>query len=99
MAWHAQITQNNKVAIFLQYLKKELSDEVDFLHADKHLSFPQIDTMALMGMVKPSQSSKKSKFVVSFNISKNKVDKFDFLHAGKHQSFLQVHFNTLFPAR
>ena len=44
---------------FLQYLKKELSDEVDFLHADKHLSFPQIDTMALMGMVKPSQSSKK----------------------------------------
>ena len=49
MAWHAQITQNNKVAIFLQHLKKELSDEVDFLHADKHLSFPQIDTMALMG--------------------------------------------------
>ena len=27
----AQITQNNKFAISLQYLKKELSDEVNFL--------------------------------------------------------------------
>ena len=35
MARHAQITQNNKFAIFSQYLKKELSVEVDFLHADK----------------------------------------------------------------
>ena len=45
MARHAQITQNNKFAISLQYLKKEVSDEVDFLHADKHESFLQIDTM------------------------------------------------------
>ena len=29
MARHAQITQNNKFAVFLQYLQKELSDEVD----------------------------------------------------------------------
>ena len=28
-------TQNNKFAICSQYLKKELSVEVDFLHADK----------------------------------------------------------------
>ena len=34
MARHAQITQNDKFAISLQYLKKELTDEVDFLHAD-----------------------------------------------------------------
>ena len=27
---HVQITQNNKFDISLQYLKKELSDEVDF---------------------------------------------------------------------
>ena len=33
---HAQITQNQKFAISLQYLKKEVNDEVDFLHADKH---------------------------------------------------------------
>ena len=34
---HAQISQNNKFAISLQYLK-ELIDEVDFWYADKHRS-------------------------------------------------------------
>ena len=46
---HTQITQNNKFAISLQYLKKEVSDEVDFLHANKHESFLQIDTMIFNG--------------------------------------------------
>ena len=36
LAMHAQITQNNIIDISLQYLKKEVSDEVDFLHANKH---------------------------------------------------------------
>ena len=27
----------------LQYLEKEVKDEVDFLHADKHQSFRQVD--------------------------------------------------------
>ena len=45
MAKHAQITQNNKFATSLQYLKKEVSDEVDFLHVDKHERLLQIDTM------------------------------------------------------
>ena len=54
---HAQITQYNKFAISLQYLKKELSDEVDFLHVDKHESLLQIDSMILIGTVKHSQSS------------------------------------------
>ena len=40
---YAQSTQNNKFAISLQYLKKEKSDEVDFLHADKHDNFLQSD--------------------------------------------------------
>ena len=43
MARHTQITQNNKFPICLQYPKKELSDEVGFLHADKHESLLQID--------------------------------------------------------
>ena len=55
MARHAQITQNNKFAISLQYHKKELSNEVDLLHADKHESLLQIDSVILMGMVKCSQ--------------------------------------------
>ena len=32
-----------------QYLKKELSDEVDFLHLDKHERLLQIDSMIFMG--------------------------------------------------
>ena len=32
--------------------KKEVSDEVDFLHADKHESMLQIDTMILLEMIK-----------------------------------------------
>ena len=39
VARHAQITQNNKFAISLQSRKKNVSDEVDFLQADKHESF------------------------------------------------------------
>ena len=31
MARPAQITQNNKFAKYLEYLKKEVKDEVDFL--------------------------------------------------------------------
>ena len=46
---HAQITQNNKFAISLQYFKKEMSNEVDLLHADKHVSFLQIDTVIFDG--------------------------------------------------
>ena len=57
MARHAHITQNNKFAISLQHIKKEVSDTVDFLHADKHESLVQIDTMILMEMVKYYQSS------------------------------------------
>ena len=66
-ARHTQITQNNKFAISLQYLKNELSDEcwVQFLHADKNESLLQVDSMILMGMVKHSQSSQNSKFGMS----------------------------------
>ena len=51
MARHVQITQNNKFANSLQYLKTEVSHEVSFLHADKHESFLQIDTMTFDGDV------------------------------------------------
>ena len=36
IARHAQITQNGKFVISLQYLRNEGRDEVDFLHAGKH---------------------------------------------------------------
>ena len=45
---YAQITQNKKFAISLQYLKKEVNEKVDFLHASKHENLLQIDTMILI---------------------------------------------------
>ena len=42
-----------------------MSDEVDFLHADKHESLLQIDTMILIGIVKHSPNSQNSKFTMS----------------------------------
>ena len=59
----------------LQRLNKEVRDEVDFLHADKHQSFLQVDfntlgikvfyklmLSLLMDMIKHSQSTKRNKF-------------------------------------
>ena len=58
---------------------KEVSDEVDFLHADKHESFLQIDTLILMGMVKHCQSLKNSKFAMSLQyLIKEVGDEVDF---------------------
>ena len=49
MTRHAQFIQNNKFAISLQYLKREVSDEVDFSHLDKHGSFLKTDKMIFDG--------------------------------------------------
>ena len=72
-----------------------MSNEVDLLHAGKHESLLQIDSM---GMVKNSQSSQNSKFAMSLQYLKKEVKaEVDFLHAEfpslfqhfEHQSFLQ----------
>ena len=73
----------------LQYLKKQVRDEVDFLYADKHQSFLQVDfnTFGIkvsyeailslaIGIIKHSQSTQSNKFAVSF------VDKHQFLQVG-----------------
>ena len=44
MTRHAGSIQN-KYEIYLQYLKKETSDEFGFLHADKHQSFQQVNSI------------------------------------------------------
>ena len=49
MARYAHITQNNKVAISLQYIQKEVSNEIDFSHIDKHESSLQMNTMMFDG--------------------------------------------------
>ena len=47
-ARHAKPTQNKKCAKFLQYLKKEGREEVDFLHAHELQTFVQVDTVFVM---------------------------------------------------
>ena len=92
---HAQITQNNKFVISLQYLKKDVRDETDFLHADKDKGLLQIASMILMEITRHSQNSQNSKFLMSLQYLKEEVrDEADILHA-ERQSFLQVVFNTL----
>ena len=46
MVKHFQSSQNSKFAMCLQYLKKEVRYEVDFLHADKHkVTYKLISTL------------------------------------------------------
>ena len=73
MARHDHNPQNNNFAISLQHLQKEVSDAVDFLHADKHESLLQIDTIILMEMVKYSRSSQNNKFAMSLQYLKKEV--------------------------
>ena len=51
MVNHSQSSQNNKFAMSLQYLKKEVKDEVDFFHAGKYyfISFLKVyfDTLGI----------------------------------------------------
>ena len=96
VARHAQIIPNKKFAISLQYLKTEVNDKADFLHAGKHENLLQIDIMILMEIVKHFQSSQNSKFTMSVQYLKKEVrDKVNFLHADKYRSGQQVDFNTL----
>ena len=60
---------------FLQYLKKEVSDEIDFLYANKHESLLQIDTMTLIGILKHSQSYQNSKVTMPLQYIKKEVRK------------------------
>ena len=61
-----------------------------FLHAEEHEGFLQIDTVGLIWMVKPSQSSQHSKFTISLLYLKQEVkDEVGYLHADKNQRWLQ----------
>ena len=86
MTGHTQITQNNKFALSFQNIKKEVSDEVDFVHAEKRESFLQINTIILIGMVKNSQSSPNNNFPMFLqDLKKKKVrDGVHFLLADKN---------------
>ena len=49
MVKHSRSPQKNKFAMSLQYPKKQVRDDIDFLHADKHQSFLQVDFKIYLG--------------------------------------------------
>ena len=70
----------------LQYLRKENRDEVDFLLADQHQSFLQVDfnilgvnvsykvvLSLLLGRIKHSESTQSNKFVISLQYLKKEL--------------------------
>ena len=61
MIKHFQSTQSNKFAISLQYLKKEVRKEVNFLHADEHQSLYKL---RLLFFDVSGQSTQKRKLVI-----------------------------------
>ena len=109
MAKHSRTSQNTKSAMSLQCLKREFRDEVDFLHADKHQSFLQVNfstlgikvsyrviVSLLMGITKHSQSTQSNKFAISLQYLKKEVrDGVHFLHADKDESFCKLELSFL----
>ena len=80
----------------LQILKKEIKDEVHFLHADKHQRFLQVHfnilgikvsckvILSLIGMDKHSQIMQSNKFALSLKYVR-KWNLVHFLHADKYK--------------
>ena len=91
IANHVYITRFDDIAKntglqSLQHLKKEGRDDPDYLHADKHQSFLQIDILSfLVGLARHAQSSQTSLHYLRDILRKKFEMKFIFLHAGKHQ--------------
>ena len=96
MVKHLQSSQNSKFTMSVQYLKKEVRDEVDFLYVDKHQSDLQVDfntlgikfgykgiLSLLISMMKHSQITQSNNFANLCNKVRNGVY---ILHADKHQS-------------
>ena len=91
LPWHAQSTQNDKLAKSLQYLKENVQDEVVFLPSDKYQRFLQIDTVFSVCAARHAQINQNNKCALSLQYLKKEVnDEFEFLHGDKHESFLQI---------
>ena len=65
---HSQSSYNSKFAMFLQYIRKEVGYEVDFLHAGKYQSFPQGGTITTDWHDQAFSSIQSNKFSISQKI-------------------------------
>ena len=73
-ARHAESTQNNNYAISPQCLKKVVRNEVDFLHADKHLNFCKLILLLIVFMYLARPVSSTQKHLYLSNISRAKLE-------------------------
>ena len=73
MIKHSQSAQGNKFAISLQYLKKEVSDRVHFLHADKHQGFYKVALLFLVKVARHVQGIQNRKLVIFLQYLKKKI--------------------------
>ena len=74
MARRGQRIQNNKFAMSMQYLKKELSYEVDVSHVRKHESLLQVDSIIFYGFGQHAQiPNYPGKSAISFWLLKKEV--------------------------
>ena len=64
MIKHSQITQSNKLAISLQYLKKEVRNGGHFWHVDKRQSFYKLMLYFLMEVARHVQNTQNRKLVI-----------------------------------
>ena len=64
IARHAESTQNSNFEISLQYLKENVNDEVDFLSADNHQRFLQINTIVVVSVPRHAHIVKSNKFAI-----------------------------------
>ena len=87
VARYARITKNNKFAICLQHVQKEVSDAVDF--------YMQISMKASYKLTNIPKFPKEASMQFLYNIPKKFRDEVDFFDVDKHQSFPTVDFNTL----
>ena len=70
---HSQSTQSNNFAISLQYLRKEVRNEVHFLHEDKHQSFYKLALLFLMEMGRHVRTTQNKELVIFLQYIKEKV--------------------------
>ena len=71
----------------LQFLKKERRDEVDFLHADKHEFFLQVDLSILVARPVMPKVPKIASLQRIYNISRKKGGMQLIFYADKNQKF------------
>ena len=89
MIKHSQITQSNKFAISLQYLKKDVRNGGHFWHADKRQSFYKLVLSFLMEVARHVQNTQNRKLVIFLQyIKKNSCNSFVFYCDAEHSDIL-----------